>query len=172
MGTGALARAGRARLGVLPMAYYYRNLPHYQQDDRYHFVTFSTYDRGHLPAALREVVMSCCLHDHERKYQLAAAVVMPDHVHLVLSPLVINGQTVPLRRITQAIKGASAHAINRLLNRWGPVWQDDSFDHVIRYGRLYDKIAYVLCNPVRKGLVKTWRDYSWCWCAPDMIPLL
>ncbi len=172
MGTGALACAGRAQLGVGHMSYYHRYLPHYQQDDRFHFITFSTYDRGHLPLSLRMIVMSSCLHDREKKYRLATAVVMPDHVHLVLCPIVVNGQAVPLRRITQAIKGASAHAINHSLNRWGPVWQDESFDHVIRHGQLYNKIAYVLNNPVRKGLVRKWNEYSWAWCEEGMVPLL
>lgn len=172
MGTGAPARAGRAGLGSIHMSFYRRNLPHYQRDDKFHFVTFATYERGVLPPFLRTFVLRSCLHDHEKKYELGAAVIMPDHVHMVLRPLVFNGETIALERITQAIKSSSAHAINRSLNRKGPVWQDESFDHVIRRGHLYQKIAYVLDNPVRKGLAAYWREYRWHWCAPDVISIL
>jgi REP element-mobilizing transposase RayT len=153
------------------MSFYERNLPHYQRDEKYHFVTFASFERQTLPISARKLVMKSCLHDDRQKYELGAAVVMPDHVHLVLRPLVVANETTALERITQAIKGASAHAINKHTGRRGPVWQDESFDHVIRNGHLYEKIQYVLENPVRKGLVEDWKEYQWVWCAPDVVQM-
>jgi putative transposase len=61
-----------------------------------------------------------------------------------------------------AIKGASAHRVNRALGRTGRVWQTESFDRVLRISeKLREKVAYVLENPVRGGLVARWQDYPW-----------
>jgi hypothetical protein len=39
-----------------------------------------------LPPLAREIVLSACWDDHRRKYELYVVVVMPDHVHLILTP--------------------------------------------------------------------------------------
>ncbi len=69
-----------------------------------------------------------------------------------------------LAEIMDAIKGASAHKINKALGRKGRVWQPESFDHVLRSSESPDaKIQYLLNNPVRRGLAKNWQDYPWLW---------
>ena len=74
---------------------------------------------------------------------------------------------VPVFEIMKAIKGAAAHAINRRLNCRGAVWQEESFDHVIRSSESLDaKIAYILQNPVRQGLVGVSSEYPWVWRKP------
>ena len=70
-------------------------------------------------------------------------------------------------RDMKAIKGASAHAINRRAGKHGSVWQEESFDRIIRSSESLDaKVAYILENPVRKGLVSDWRQYRWTWQPP------
>ena len=99
---------------------------------------------------------------------------MPDHVHIIFVPLLdeLEREMVSLARITQAMKSASAHNINRLLGREGCVWQEESFDHVLRCSESLDhKIDYVLNNPVRAGLVTTPADYPWLWQAPERVPV-
>ncbi len=89
------------------------------------------------------------------KFDLHAAVVMPDHVHLIFTPLVDTKkmEVCSLAEIMDAIKGASAHKINKFLGRKGRVWQAESFDHVLRSSENVDaKVAYLLENPVRQGL--------------------
>src|SRR5439155_26032085 len=55
-------------------------------------------------------------------------------------------------KVAKAIKGTSAHSINRKLHSHEAVWQEESFDHVLRSSESLDaKIDYVLQNPVRKG---------------------
>lgn len=51
----------------------------------------------------------------------------------------------------------------------GHVWQEESFDHCIRSDEyLNAKMAYVLSNPVRRGLAKKPRDYRWLWTADPL----
>ena len=157
----------------MPKNFYCRKLPHLQRDDKPHFVTFCSYQRWILPAQARSIVLESCLHDHEEKFTLHAVVIMPDHAHLIFTPLVDHEhrEVYSLARIIGAIKSASAHRINRVLNRTGRVWQTESFDRVLRSSENLDaKIAYVLENPVRKFLVDDWRNYPWLWCSTPANP--
>ena len=146
--------------------FYRRRLPHLQRDFKPHFVTFCTFERLILPASARDVTLECCLRGNGVTMNLHVCVVMPDHVHLIFTPL-INAQRneiTSLARIMNAIKGASSHEINRALRRTGQVWQAESFDHVLRSSENLDaKIAYVFANPVRAGLVANSDDYRWLW---------
>jgi REP element-mobilizing transposase RayT len=102
---------------------YSRDLPHIQNDGDTLFVTFSTRKRWVLPEHVRQAVLKHCLHDHGVRIRLHAAVVMPDHVHLIFTPLKdADGETFALATIMSDIKGAAAHTVNRALNRHGPVW--------------------------------------------------
>ena len=139
------------------------------RDDKPHFVTFCTYKKAVLPEAARHIVLQCCLHDNGIKLDVHCVVVMPDHVHMIFVPL-INGQkneVYSLAEIMDAIKGASAHQINRALQRKGKVWQTESFDHVVRSSESLDqKIQYVRENPMRRGIVQKSEDYVWMWQKP------
>jgi hypothetical protein len=89
---------------------------------------------------------------------------MPDHVHLVCIPLVDDNGSISLPEITRTIKSESAHRINKALGRTGHVWQDESFDHILRGDEsLKKKAAYILENPVRAGLTMIPREYRWLW---------
>lgn len=78
-----------------------------------------------------------------------AAVVMPDHAHLILRPK----DDIDLSRILKGIKGVSSRKINELRNTSGSVWQVESFDRIIRNNEeLKEKIQYMYYNPVKSGL--------------------
>jgi putative transposase len=148
------------------MAFYRRKLPHLQRDDKRHFVTFCTFHRWILPNVARAIALQCCLHDNDLKHFLHAAAIMPDHVHLIFTPLVNSGkrEIYSLAEIMGGIKGASAQLMNRELGRCGKVWQAESFDRVLRSSESLDtKLDYILRNPVRAGLVSKWDDYPWTW---------
>jgi REP element-mobilizing transposase RayT len=118
-------------------------------------------------------VLGCCLHDNDVKMTVHAAVIMPDHVHLIFTPLVnqLALEVYSLAEIMDAIKGASAHKINHTLGCRGKVWQTESFDRVLRSSEiLADKIAYLVENPIRRGLVSEWREYPWIWQRPFVNP--
>ena len=90
-------------------------------------------------------------------YSLHAYVVMPNHVHVMLTPL------APLRRITGGIKGVSARDANGTLGRTGkPFWQDESFDHWIRDNGQFERVrTYIEHNPVKAGLAKCAAGWRW-----------
>ncbi len=119
---------------TMPQAFYRRQLPHLQCDFKPHFVTFCTDHRWILPQSVRSFVLDSCLHDNGKKFDLRVAVVMPDHVHIIFTPL-INYEAMEvytLAEIMDAVKGTSAHRINKALGRNGRIWQAESFDHVLR----------------------------------------
>jgi REP element-mobilizing transposase RayT len=118
-----------------------------------------------LSAEARTLTLKHCLHDNGRRITLHAVVVMPDHVHLLFTAIRdTKGWTFALPEIMKAIKGCSARSINKLSGRTGPVWQDESFDHVLRGDEsLRETIEYIRQNPVRKGLVQKPEDYPWLW---------
>ena len=64
-----------------------RNLPHLQAEGRQIFLTFATYRRWLLPESARGLVLKHCLHDNGTKLQVHGLVVMPDHVHMIFTPL-------------------------------------------------------------------------------------
>jgi REP element-mobilizing transposase RayT len=90
-------------------------------------------------------------------YRLRAWVVMPNHVHLLLLPL------IPASRLLQSLKGATARRANLVLYRTGQTfWQAESYDHWVRDERKLDRIAfYIENNPVRAGLAASAAEYRW-----------
>ena len=144
---------------------YRRKLPHIQVQGKTIYVTFSTYKRWVLPESARDLVLKNCLHDNGTKLCMHGLVVMPDHVHMVFTPLEDSlGRPFGLSEILNSIKGASAHSINKSLNRKGRVWQDESFDHVLRSDEsTREKVEYICQNPVRKKLVDDVNEYPWIW---------
>jgi REP element-mobilizing transposase RayT len=151
------------------MSFYRRNLPHLQRDGKRHFVIFVTKGRWTLPEWARDIILESIRHDDAFRYDLDAAVVMPDHAHLILTPGIdqLRRRVMPLFEIMQAIKGSSARKINQRLRCHGAVWQEESFDHVLRSAEdINAKVSYVLENPVRRGLVSGWQEYRWAWYRP------
>jgi REP-associated tyrosine transposase len=151
---------------------YRRTLPHLLKDNRPIFVTFTTNRRCHLPPEARRIILECCLQEHQHSIDLHAAVIMPDHAHLIFAPLRDSeGWLFCLPEIMRLIKGRSAHRVNQLLGRTGPLWQDEFFDHVLRGNEsLAQKVEYVCENPVRARLARTADAYPWLW--KGTIPVL
>jgi len=162
---------------------YRRRLPHLQKADAAVFVTFCTAGRLALPEAARDLVLEHCLREsgiqplagegaRATRVHLYAVVVMPDHVHLLFLPLRDeDGWPFPLVDILQCLKGTTAHRINRLLHTSGPVWEEESFDHVLRSDESSkEKCEYIRQNPVKAGLVQKPEDYRWLWVNPEFQP--
>ncbi len=149
---------------------YRRRLPHLQKADCDLFITFCTHARLPLPAAARDLVLEHCLREHCKRIRLHAVVIMPDHVHLLFQPLRDHdGWPIPLVTILQCMKGVTAHRINKLLHLSGPVWEEESFDHVLRSDEsLKEKCEYLRQNPVRKGLFARPDEYRWLWVNSEL----
>jgi REP element-mobilizing transposase RayT len=143
---------------------YRRRLPHYQSDLKAIFVTFATYQRRILSPIARTICLDVCVFGDGKRFTLHGVVIMPDHVHIVLTPLFDENGFVTVAEIMQTIKSTSAHRINYALGRRGRVWQEESFDHVLRREeKIGDKLDYIFANPVRAGLVERAEEYAWLW---------
>ena len=92
-----------------------------------------------------------------RHYNLHSYSVMPNHVHLLVTP------KLQVQKITRALKGVTARKANDLLHRTGlPFWQDESFDHWVRdEGEFYRLKRYIERNSVKGLLVRTPEEWPW-----------
>ena len=92
-----------------------------------------------------------------RHYLAHAFVVMPNHVHLLVTA------AVPLPQLTKSLKGITAKRANALLALTGkPFWQEESYDRVVRQQGEFERIRnYIEQNPVRAGLVGEASEYRW-----------
>lgn len=84
-------------------------------------------------------------------------VVMPNHVHVLLTPL------AALERITFLIKSRMARQANLVLRRTDKhFWQDESLDHWIRSSTEFGRVqTYIERNPVKAGLAARAEDWQW-----------
>ena len=169
------ARGPRAVSGGAPeissgVEYTKRHLPHFERPWSKYAITFATRKRAPLSPEARQIVLDCLLHWKDRRYELYAACVMPDHVHILIEPEIkeSDAQSNPiffsLAEILQTIKSFTAHEINKLQNSAGSVWEKESFDRLIRSERdLQEKFEYITRNPWDANLVPPTQDYPWVW---------
>ncbi len=102
------------------------------------------------------VVRNSFTYIEDRWLDLIAYSIMPNHVHFVGS---LKGER-SLSQIMHSLKGFTAREANRLLGKTGiPFWQPESYDRVIRKGRLASSVIYTLNNPVKAGLVERWDQW-------------
>jgi len=107
----------------------------------------------------RMVADSLKFHDG-KKYELDAWVIMPNHLHFLVTPF----EGVDLATIAHSIKSYTSHEANKILGRTGRFWQVEPFDRYIRSAKHYASVVrYIENNPVKAGLCKTageWRFSS------------
>ena len=111
------------------------------------FVTTITYNRRRLFQVTRNADLLLETLQHYRaegQYKLHAFVVMPDHVHLLLTP---HEKTIS--QVMNLIKGGFSHRLESKL----PVWQRGFADHLVRNAEDFDtRRNYIHQNPVRAHL--------------------
>jgi putative transposase len=114
-----------------------------------YFVTSGTFNRRRLfqIAANADLFLETLQqYRHAGHYKLHAFVVMPDHVHLLLSP-----QALALERVMAFIQGGFSHRLGSKL----PVWQRGYTDHRVRDGDEFQmRRQYIHDNPVGAKLVE------------------
>jgi REP element-mobilizing transposase RayT len=103
-----------------------------------------------------ELVADALRHFDGQRYRLYAWCIMPNHVHILIEPLIPH----QLSKILHSWKSFTATAANRLLHRSGDFWQPESYDHLIRDERDFaHAIDYIVDNPLKAGL----KDWPWVW---------
>jgi putative transposase len=118
--------------------------------DRVFFIT--TITAGRLPIFRRDstsrLLLLTLAHDREQgKFLLNEFVIMPDHVHALLTP----APQLSLERVMQFIKGGFSYR----LKSHGPVWQESFTNHRVRDFEDYENHRrYIQMNPVRARLAE------------------
>lgn len=91
-------------------------------------------------------------------YRLFGYCLMPDHLHVLLSPA---GSGTPLGKWLMVLKNYTG----RMLGDGGgtpPLWQRSAYDHVCREGETTEGVlAYIVNNAVRRGYVDRWQEWPW-----------
>ncbi|MEO7725534.1 MAG: alanine--tRNA ligase [Chthoniobacterales bacterium] len=175
------ARFQRAAPGVLPDAptpgarYSESCLPHYERPHGIYHVTISTRDRRILSPAARTIVLDAFRHFDQKRYDLFAVCVMPDHVHVIFQPW-IKGQDEKERAIfwslselLHSVKSFTANQINRLEEKSEvPVWEKESHDRLMRSDdEVAEKYRYVTENAWQGEAAEAGQDYEWLWTWED-----
>ncbi|WP_111640224.1 REP-associated tyrosine transposase [Marinomonas shanghaiensis] len=130
------------------------------EPNREYFITFNTLDKipyfndfslAHLFCKQIEA------NQRHHKCTWLTWVLMPDHFHGLVK-LEKHSSTLPT--IIGNLKGASAFNVNKHLKRSGKLWQPSFYDRALRAEEDRLHIArYIVANPLRKGLVKSVKDY-------------
>lgn len=120
------------------------------------FVTAITYGRRRVfqvPRNAEMFIETLQRYRADGAYRLHAFVVMPDHVHLLLTT---NGKTIS--QVMNLIKGGFSRQIGSKF----PVWQRGFADHlVVDRAQFESRREYILQNPVRARLVGVAEKYPW-----------
>ena len=92
-------------------------------------------------------------------YLVHRFVVMPDHLHVILTP----GTTTTLAKAMGLIKGGSSFDIGKTVAMKFPVWHEGFAEHLIRDQNDYDThVRYIDLNPVKAGLTREPGEYPHC----------
>jgi putative transposase len=94
------------------------------------------------------------------KFQLHDFVIMPDHLHLLMT---LPGD-VTIEKAMQLIKGGFSYRLKKDFGYRGEVWQCGFSDVRIRDGQSFSQHrAYIAQNPVKAGLVDSAENWPYCY---------
>jgi putative transposase len=129
------------------------------------FVTTKTHTGKRLlqsdrnASLLIDVLRSCV---RAGRFTLHDFVIMPDHVHLLLT----TSGDVTIEKAIQCIKGGFSFRLKRETSFSGEVWQRGFSDHRVRDPDSFaNHRLYIAANPVRAGLAASPDEFPWCFRA-------
>jgi len=123
-------------------------------------------DEGYGECVFRDpqlagIMGGACVHFQNQRCVTSCYVVMPNHCHVVVQPL----GDYELEDILDSWKGYVGHMVNQQLRRHGTLWQEESFDRIIRdEEHLFRVVQYIGNNPKKAGFP---RDQWHRWIHPD-----
>jgi putative transposase len=137
-------------------------LTHRTAPNRTYFVTTNSWgSRALLQSNETASILIDCLLRHRTNgaYLLHEFVVMPNHLHLLLTP----SRDHSLERCMQLIKGGTSHEVHRRQGKI-PLWQPGFHEETVRDANDYaSKTMYIRMNPVDAHLVE--RPENWAHCS-------
>ena len=133
-------------------------LPHFDGIATPQFITINLADA--IPRKVidrwREELRSSLFKFDSVRYRLFAWVVMPNHVHTLMTRF----EGYELKDIFHSLKSYAAHEANKMLHRSGQFWLEDYFDRYIRDAEHFQKtVRYIENNPVKARLCKKPSDW-------------
>jgi len=133
-------------------------LKRFQREGDDHFITFSCYRREpyFTTTASKDIFLDSLELTRKRyNFEVLGYVVMPEHVHLLLSePL---DHEVLLSKALQSLKLSVS---KRLTPK--PFWQTRYYDfNVFTHNKRVEKLKYMHRNPVTRNLVERPEDWPW-----------
>jgi len=131
---------------------------HATNNARTYMVTSSTWERRALFQAepWAKLLIDTLYHYRASAYLLHEFVVMPDHIHVLMTP-----QT-SLEKAVQFIKGGFSFRAKKELGSNMEVWQKGFQDHRIRDANDYAAhIVYIHDNPVKERLCEHPEEYPY-----------
>ena len=136
---------------------YRRRLPHWRMAGSVYFVTWRIHPmQTDLLPEERGIIASAFEYFDGKRYNLAAYVIMSNHVHVLVEPL----EDRTLQSIMHSWKSFTANSLQRKFGREGCIWLDEFFDRIVRDEEEFlEKAQYILNNPL-----KAWpeiEDYEW-----------
>lgn len=106
---------------------------------------------------LAAIVVEALHHRDERACKLHSYVVMPNHVHLLITPV------TDVSRIMQSLKRYTGKQCNQILGPTNqPFWQQESYDRLVRNETEFHRITnYIELNPVKARLSAVPNAFPW-----------
>jgi putative transposase len=127
--------------------------------DRIFFIT-ARLGRGVAPLSSteRDIVEEYVFGERAaRTFLLFGYVVMPDHLHLLMTPLHVG-----LQNGMHRLKMRTGRRVRTIRGEHGPFWQPRYFDFILRRaGDFWDKLQYIHQNPVEAKLVTSPEEWPW-----------
>jgi putative transposase len=140
-----------------------RNLPHMQEPGHFYFLTWRCHPGIRLSSSECTIVFEALQYWDCTKWKIFTTVVLPDHVHALVQPLPHPGGGIyHLAEILHSVKSFTSHKISDLRGRMGSLWQDESYDRIVRdEAEFLEKWNYIRNNPAKAGLADSPENYPW-----------
>jgi putative transposase len=135
-------------------------LKRYQQTRQLHFITFCSYHRAphfNTPEARNTFVSSLERARGWYGFYVVGYVVMPEHVHLLISEPERSNLAVAVQMMKQIVSRKGARR-----SEGNPFWQPRYYDfNVWSERKRVEKLRYIHNNPVKRGLVANPEEWAW-----------